>query len=140
VTGAISASLRALVTERAGDRYEYCQLSQRGQEATFHIDHVIPRRDEGETVADNLALACVGCSLRKGARVAAADPHTGVAAPLFNPRKSAWSEHFRWHGVVLEGLTPTGRATVEALAMNRPLVTAIREEETLLGRHPADNG
>jgi hypothetical protein len=91
-----------------------------------------------KTVLDNLALACVGCSLRKGARTTAIDPQTGAEAPLFSPRKDSWLEHFRWRRAALEGLTPTGRATVEAMAMNRPLILAIREEEALLGRHPVD--
>jgi hypothetical protein len=55
---------------------------------------------------------------------------------LFNPRRDSWSEHFRWDGVRLEGLSPTGRATAAALVMNRPLMVAIREEEVMLGRHP----
>ena len=33
-------------------------------------------------------------------------------------------------------LSPTGRATVAALAMNRPLILAIRQEEAARGRHP----
>lgn len=33
---AIPASLRRLVIQRAGDRCEYCGLSQAGQAATFH--------------------------------------------------------------------------------------------------------
>jgi 5-methylcytosine-specific restriction endonuclease McrA len=64
----IPASPRRLVLQRAGDRCEYCGLSQAGQVATFHIDHVIPVVANGETVAENLALACVSCSLRKSAR------------------------------------------------------------------------
>lgn len=63
----IPASLRRLVVQRAGDRCEYCGLSQVGQAATFHIDHVIPIAAGGGTVAANLALACVSCSLYKGA-------------------------------------------------------------------------
>lgn len=137
MTQPISGTLRALVNQRASGRCEYCRLSQVGQEATFHIDHVVPRSAGGETAVENLALACVGCSLRKGARRVAVDPESGDVAPLFSPRKNLWSEHFRWRGVTLEGLTPTGRATVDALAMNRRLSVAIREEEALLGRHPS---
>jgi hypothetical protein len=37
----ISASLRMLVIQRSGNRCEYCGISQIGQVATFHIDHVI---------------------------------------------------------------------------------------------------
>jgi len=82
----IPASLRLLVRQRAGDRCEYCGLSQLGQEATFHIDHVTPVAAEGETSEDNLALACVSCSLHKSARQVADDPETGEKAAIFlNP-------------------------------------------------------
>ncbi|MBL8799098.1 MAG: HNH endonuclease, partial [Planctomycetia bacterium] len=50
----ISPSLHAEVVLRAGQRCEYCQLSQLGQEATFHIDHVVPRAAGGPTTTDNL--------------------------------------------------------------------------------------
>jgi hypothetical protein len=66
----------------------------------------------------------------------APDPDTGVPVILFHPRTDGWTEHFRWEGERVTGLTPTGRATVAALAMNRPLVLAIRKEEAALGRHP----
>ena len=61
----ISPSLRAEVEHRAAGRCEYCRLSQLGQEAAFHIDHVVPRTAGGPTTLDNLALACVSCPLRK---------------------------------------------------------------------------
>jgi hypothetical protein len=132
----IPATLRDEVTLRAGNRCEYCGLTQAGQEATFQIDHVVPRVAAGPTTIDNLALACVSCSLRKWARQEATDPDTGQPAPLFNPRRDDWSEHFRWEGAVVVPRTPTGRATVGALALNRPLIVAIRREETERGRHP----
>lgn len=132
----IPARLRRLVIRRSGERCEYCHLSQLGQEATFHIDHVTPVAAGGQTVADNLALACVSCSLRKGARQTAVDPHTKQQVPLFNPRRDAWSEHFQWGGVRVFALTATGRATIKALALNRPMILAIRQEETALRRHP----
>ena len=59
---AISIRLRRRVVFRAGDRCEYCQLAQEGQEATFHIDHIMPVTAGGPTVLENLALACVSCS------------------------------------------------------------------------------
>jgi HNH endonuclease len=132
----IPRDLADLVTLRAGNRCEYCQLSQLGQEATFHIDHVTPRAAGVPTVADNLALACVSCSLRKWARQTAADPDTGEDVPLFNPRSQKWADHFRWDGARVVPLTPTGRATAAALAMNRPVIAAIRQEEAARGRHP----
>jgi hypothetical protein len=132
----IPRDLTELVFLRAGNRCEYCRLSQLGQEATFHIDHVVPRAVAGPTTAENLALACVSCSLRKWANQTAIDPETGEEVPLFNPRAQLWGDHFRWDGVRVVPLTPTGRATVTGLAMNRPVILAIRQEEVARGRHP----
>jgi hypothetical protein len=132
----IPVALARAAVERADNRCEYCGLSQLGQEATFHVDHVCPCAEGGATVLENLALACVSCSLRKGARLAANDPETGQPALLFNPRTDDWTEHFEWAEYAVVGLTPTGRATVAALAMNRPLIVSIREEEAERGRHP----
>ena len=136
---AVPAELRRLVIERAANRCEYCGLSQLGQEATFHEDHVTPIASEGETNLDNLALACVSCSLRKAAREEGFDPETWEEVRLFNPRRDDWSAYFRWDGVHLVGLSSIGRATIHALKMNRPLVLAIREEEVALGRHAGAN-
>jgi hypothetical protein len=132
----IPGRLRRLVVRRAAGRCEYGQLAQEGQEATFHIDHIIPVVMGGPTASHNLALACVSCSLRKEARRSAIDPVTGHKVALFHPRRQRWSDHFRWEGVVLVGLTPTGRTTVAALDVNRPLILAIRQEEAERGRHP----
>lgn len=120
-----------------------CLLSQAGQEATFHVDHVVPVKVGGVTEAENLALACVSCSLRKAARQQVVDPQTGQEVVLFNPRKNEWHWHFRLEGVHLLGITQCGRATVAALAMNRPLALSLRtkpidrEEQILLSRSQA---
>jgi HNH endonuclease len=132
----IPERLREEVVRRAGDRCEYCGLSQLGQEATFHVDHVVPRAADGPTSLVNLALACVSCSLRKWAKRTALDPIVGNEVAIFNPRTDAWHDHFRWDGVEILPLTGTGRATVAALAMNRPMILAIRKEESHRGRHP----
>lgn len=132
----IPASLRRLVIQRADNRCEYCSISQVGQVATFHIDHIIPVVAGGVTTSDNLALACVSCSLRKGARQELEDLQTGEIVTVFNPRQQTWTEHFCWDGVRVVGLTATGRAMVEALDLNRATMLAIRAEEELLGRHP----
>lgn len=132
----IPASLRRLVIQRADNRCEYCGISQTGQVATFHIDHIIPIAANGDTTAANLALACVSCSLRKGARQTLKDLETNKTVSIFNPRQQVWKKHFAWNGVQIVGLTATGRATVQALDLNRPMMLAIRAEEGLLGRHP----
>lgn len=132
----IPASLRRFVIQRASNRCEYCGLSQAGQVATFHIDHIIPVVAGGATASENLALACVSCSLRKAARKTVTDPETGETVPIFHPRQQNWQEHFRWNNVEVIGLTAIGRATINALAINRAIMLAIRTEEQLLGRHP----
>lgn len=129
-------ALRWQVIERAGNRCEYCGLSQEGQEAVFHVDHIHPVKLAGQTELENLALACVSCSLRKGARVSAEDPVGGDFVPLFHPRRDRWNLHFRWQQAEVVGITATGRATVTSLAMNRPIAVSIRREEALRGRHP----
>ena len=133
----IPRALRDEVVSRAADRCEYCGLAQQGQEATFHIDHVTPRAKKGPTTVENLALACVSCSLRKGARTEALDPSTGAVVELFDPRRHAWSDHFAWRGDdVVVGLIEVGRATINVLDLNRSLIRAIRRVEAELGRHP----
>lgn len=132
----LTPALRAAVIRRADDRCEYCGLSQVGQEAAFHIDHVVPRSAKGPTTLDNLAIACVSCSLHKAAKRTAPDPDSGDEVPLFNPRDQRWPDHFRWQGEAIVGMTPSGRATVAALVLNRPLILAIRREEASRGRHP----
>ena len=128
------AQLAKLVRDRAGDVCEYCRLPQISQEAVFHINHIWPRVAYGSTSADNLALACVTCSLKKAARTHAHDPLTKELVPLFHPRQNRWTDHFCWsRGCRILGLTPTGRATALALGMNRPAVIAIRKALTKLG-------
>ena len=133
----IPAPLRRHVIQRAGDRCEYCGLAQVSQWASFHIDHITPINAGGETASGNLALACVSCSLRKGAKQTSVDLTTGKQARLFNPRTDSWRVHFRWKGAEAFGLSPTGRATVHALKLNDPRVVLIRREEALRGRHPS---
>jgi 5-methylcytosine-specific restriction endonuclease McrA len=53
-----SDEMRDAVVARADGRCEYCHLLTRGQVATFPIDQVLPRSSGGETILDNLALAC----------------------------------------------------------------------------------
>jgi 5-methylcytosine-specific restriction endonuclease McrA len=134
----VPGRLASQVRHRAGEICEYCRLPQWTQEATFHIDHIQPLADGGRTILANLALACVTCSLKKAARSSARDPQTNSLAPLFNPRQAKWLDHFRWtRNWRIVGKTPTGRATVRALGMNRPPIVLIRRAWARLGLFPA---
>jgi hypothetical protein len=126
--------LEKLVRKRSAGICEYCLLPQRWQEALFHVDHIRPRKARGPTTADNLALACVTCSLRKAARTRARDPKSGELVALFHPRQDRWAEHFRClKNCKMLGRSPTGRATIAALGMNRPALIAIRKMLVKLG-------
>lgn len=136
---AFSDEVRAAVVARAGERCEYCHLPKRGQVATFPIDHILPRSDGGETILDNLALACPCCNAHKWAHASAMDPVSGASLPLFNPRTQVWSDHFQWSNEergVLEGKTPCGRATIAQLQMNDSEMVAIRQLLATLGLLP----
>jgi hypothetical protein len=85
---------------------------------------------------ENLALACPGCNLHKASRITAIDPVTGEEVRLFHPIRQLWSEHFWFKGYQIEGLTAVGRATVDALDLNRPRRQRIREVEEAFGLHP----
>ena len=135
----IPKRIAKLVRERADDRCEYCLLPQEWQESEFHIDHIRPRVAGGDTRLENLALACVGCSLKKAARQSVFDSRTGRMVRLFHPRTDNWSDHFTWdERWRIVGSTPVGRATVAALQLNRRRLLEIRRDLARLGRYPPD--
>lgn len=114
----ISAELRHLVLERAGECCEYCQLHQDDSDTRFHVEHIIAIVHGGKTVAENLALSCARCNLFKGTNLAAADPDTGDPTFLFHPRRHPWDDHFQLQDELIEPLTAEGRVTVFLLRLN----------------------
>ena len=95
---------------------------------TFEIDHIIPSGAGGRAKFDNLCLSCPTCNRHKAKRLSARDPLSGRTVTLFHPRRDIWSHHFVWSAdrARILGLTPIGRATVEALHFNRPAMTLLR--------------
>ncbi len=134
----IPVELQAQVCKRAHFLCEYCHTSEKWQYVRFTVDHIIPVSRGGTDTEDNLALACFHCNRRKGRRVAALDPDSGEEVSLFHPRQHLWREHFIWSADRrhLIGLTPIGRATVEALKLNRERAIRIRAVDVAVGRHP----
>ncbi len=106
------------------------------QGATFRIEHIIPQCNGGRSDLENLVMACPACNLHKASRIRAIDPATGEHARLFHPILQRWSEHFRFQGYRIEGLTSVGRATVEALNLNHFRRQRIREAEEAFGLFP----
>lgn len=116
----ISEPTRQAIRERASYLCEYCHSPERLSANRFTIDHVIPRSLEGSDDISNLALACRRCNERRYNFVAGVDPESQEIVALFNPRRQQWAEHFVWveGGVVIQGITPTGRATCTRLDLN----------------------
>lgn len=114
----IPPELRQFVFQRANGRCEYCHIHQDASPFTHEIDHIVARKHGGQTVPENLALACLACNRRKGSDLTTIDPLTAVVIPLFNPRVQRWPDHFVLHEAVIDGLTPIGRGTVFLLALN----------------------
>jgi hypothetical protein len=114
----MDAALQRLVWSRAVASCEYCRIPQSYDLLPFCIDHIIAQKHRGQTVADNLALACFNCNTFKGPNIAGIDPLTGELTRLFHPRIDSWLDHFEWHGTELIGRTTIGRATCDVLAIN----------------------
>jgi 5-methylcytosine-specific restriction endonuclease McrA len=133
----IPRRLSRFVAERAQWRCEYCKSPAAFSTQPFEVDHIIPRSKNGPTVAENLALSC-GCNSYKGNTTHAHDPQTGHRVPLFNPRRQRWSRHFAWSKdfIVIIGRTAMGRATVEALHLNRSELLNLRRVLKAAGEHP----
>jgi len=134
----ISRELRVLVRARARDRCEYCHSPQALIMGRLQIDHVLPVAKGGENEEDNLCLACELCNQHKWTQTEAPDPQTGIVVNLFNPRNQRWDEHFVWSadGSQVIGVTPIGRATVEALRLNTELAQTVRRNWIVAGWHP----
>jgi hypothetical protein len=134
----IHQGLRQRVAEQARHRCGYCLSQEAVVGSPMEVDHLFPRALGGPSVEANLWLTCSLCNEHKGARIAGVDPQTGLLARLFNPRHQIWQEHFAWtdSGTRIVGKTAIGRATVEALELNRPSLVDSRKIWVEAGWHP----
>jgi len=132
----IEPSARHLVRLRAKGRCEYCLLLEDHSELKHHVEHVIAKQHGGTDDLANLALPCHRCNLRKGPNLSGIDPLTDKVVRLFNPRQDAWDDHFKLEGLTIEGITPTGRATVQVMAMNDARRVELRQALLTQGKSP----
>lgn len=132
----MNARTRRRVWLRARGYCEYCLMLQDFDVLPHHVDHIIARKHNGSDSLDNLALACVNCSLAKGSNIAGRDSRTGKISVLFHPRRHVWTEHFKWNGPIIVGRTIVGRATVTVLNMNRPDRVTLRKMLIGVGSFP----
>lgn len=135
------SSRRQAVSDRAHGCCEYCLSQEAYSPDPFSVEHIIPRSADGTEEMDNLAFSCQACNNHKYTRVTARDPMTGASALLYNPRRHLWREHFAWSldKSFVIGLTPTGRATIERLRINRVNVVNLRRILYVFGKHPPEH-
>ncbi len=103
----------------------------------MQVDHIDPNGDDN---LENLCLSCWNCNSSKHKATSVIDPESGERTALFNPRLQRWNDHFVWidNNTQLEGLSAVGRATIERLKMNRPVIVAARQRWVEGGHHPPD--
>lgn len=134
----VTVDVQRQVIERANRRCEYCKSAMDYAAQSFVMEHIVPIAAGGETALNNLALACGGCNGHKHTKRMGSDPVSQIQVSLFHPRHQSWDEHFAWSADFLQvvGLTPAGRATVNALSLNRPGIVNMRRLLLLAGLHP----
>ena len=130
----MDTATRDLVRRRAAERCEYCGLRKEHSELKHHIEHVIAKQHGGSDDAENLALACHRCNLRKGPNLTGIDPQTGQVSRLFHPRRDRWPDHFIFESALITGLTSVGRASVHVLDLNDARRLELRTEVTRRGQ------
>jgi HNH endonuclease len=126
------------VAGRAGHRCEICRAPEAIFNLPFEVEHIVPTSQHGSDDESNRALACRGCNLFKSNLLSGPDDDVGEIVRLFHPRVDRWEDHFRVEHAsgTIVGLTPSGRATITVLKMNRPHQVEARRQWMLLGLFP----
>jgi hypothetical protein len=134
----ITAQQKEFITQRAQGCCEYCWSQLKFSPDPFSIEHIIPLSKGGTYDLDNLALSCQGCNNRKYNHLEAYDPIDGKLAALYHPRQQSRSEHFVWSDDFTEmiGISPSGRATIIRLQLNREGVVNLRRVLKASDLHP----
>ena len=106
----IPSQIKSIIIERARERCEYCQTPLDFFIDPFVTEHIIPKSQGGKSDLLNLALSCQGCNSFKYNKI-----------------------------TLLVGLTPTGRATIDQLQLNRTGVVNLRRVLFVMGDYPVDD-
>lgn len=136
MTSYIRAELRRLVHDRAGGACEYCLIHERDTYLGCQVDHVVSEKHGGQTVLENLALACPFCNRAKGTDIGSIDDATGEFVRFFNPRADSWAEHFEIQGEQIVPRTVVGQATERILRFNLPERLLERKALMAIGHYP----
>lgn len=134
----IPASLQTQIAGADRQRCCYCLTSEANSGIPMTYDHIHPRSKGGDTIFENVCLACRSCNEFKANSTEAIDPLTGETVSLFNPRTQRWSDNFAWSldGIRIEGLTAVGRTTIVSLRMNHAVIIVARRRWGISGWHP----
>ena len=134
----VTRKQREKVAKRARYSCEYCCSQENFATQSFSVEHIIPRSQGGKTELGNLAYSCAGCNGHKYTKMEGYDFISKKNVPLYHPRKDKWQDHFSWNDdfTLILGITPTGRVTVETLALNREGVRNLRSVLSKIGEHP----
>ena len=137
---ALPKTVRDFVFRRAQARCEYCRSPAAFTHQSFSIEHIRPRSRQGKESVVNLALSCQGCNNHKYDRTKYYDSVSRKVVRLFHPRRDRWIDHFAWtdEGTQILGLTAIGRATVEAMQLNRAALVNLRRVLVEAGEHPSE--
>jgi hypothetical protein len=134
----VPVALRRLVASRAGGICEYCLIHEDDTFFGCQVEHVISEKHGGETVAENLAYACVFCNQHKGSDIASLTD-AGQLTRLFNPREERWGDHFAFEtdGILIRAQTEIGAVTIKLLQFNHEDRIVEREVLRATGRYPS---
>ena len=134
----VTARQKQAVAQRAGNCCEYCKSQVRFAMQSFSVEHIVPLSKGGGNTMKNLALACQGCNNHKYNKTEALDPISYKIVSLYHPRQHIWQEHYVWNDdfTLIIGITSVGRATVEALQLNRENLVNLRQILYQAGEHP----
>lgn len=96
----IPVELQRQIRSRFINCCAYCRTAEVLIATTFEIEHIVPRSAGGQTVFENLCLACPSCNRYKANRQKALDPLSGEEVLLFHPQAQSWNEHFAWFKIL----------------------------------------
>ena len=134
----IPVSDRKFVFERANRYCEYCKSPADYSTEPFSIEHIVPLVKNGLSELANYALSCLGCNFHKSTKIDILELISQKITPLFNPRSMTWDDHFVWDetSTIIIGKTAIGRATIQALKLNRQQIKNLRRALIAINEHP----
>ena len=134
----ISLKDRKLVFKRANRCCEYCKSPADYSTEPFSVEHIIPLAKNGLSELANYALSCLGCNYHKSIKIEILELISQKITPLFNPRNMEWHDNFVWDetSTIIIGKTAIGRATIQALKLNRQQVKNLRRALIAIDEHP----